>query len=173
MRIVVHLLVVAAVAIGCTAGAAVPSSRAIPSENRRASPEPNAPVTVPAPMPSPPGSDAPSPASPTPTRHAGSPAPPPLLATLCAAAAAGDRNHAEEAFGRAHDGLHTLARELQEAGEREAAGELLEAKQRVEAALVADQVPDDLHDRLDTLSDATAEALEAAGTVAAACPGGS
>lgn len=58
----------------------------------------------------------------------------PVLVAVCDAADADDPAAAEAAFGQAHDGLHTLARELQEGDRRDAAADLLEAKQRVEAA---------------------------------------
>ena len=74
-----------------------------------------------------------------------------LVATLCdasEAAADGELDAAERAFGEAHDGLHTLARDLQDADRRPDAGKLLEAKQRVEAGFDTDppapEVPDDL-----------------------------
>ena len=98
--------------------------------------------------------------------------PAPALVAVCDAADADDPSAAEAAFGRAHDGLHTLARELQDLDRRDAAADLLEAKQRVEAAFAADTVPDDLSDRIATLVDATAAALTETGRPRTPCPEG-
>lgn len=95
---------------------------------------------------------------------------PPLFAGLCDAAAARAPGEAEETFARAHDGLHSLARELQDTGQRAVAGDLLEAKQQVEAAFGTDPTPPDLTDRLDRLVDATADALSASGHPPPSCP---
>lgn len=105
------------------------------------------------------------------TDDAGS-GPAPVLVAMCDAANADDPAAAEAALGRAHDGLHTLARELKETDRRDTAADLLEAKQRVEAAFAADTVPDDLSDRINTLVDATAAALTATGRPRAPCPEG-
>lgn len=96
--------------------------------------------------------------------------PPVMFVALCDAAAADAAADAEQAFGRAHDGLHTLAREVQDTDERAVAGDLLEAKQQVEAAFAADPLPEDLSDRLDRLVDAAADALAASGDPRPTCP---
>ena len=82
-----------------------------------------------------------------------------VLTSVCDAAAAADRTTAEEAFGDAHTALHDLARELQTAGRRDVAGDLLVAKQQVEAAFATTRIPDDLHDRLERLATATGAAV--------------
>ncbi len=120
-----------------------------------------------------------------PTAAAGTPSPaatstaaptgsesPALYTALCEAAAATDPAAAEPAFAGAHDGLHTLARELQDTDQRAVAGDLLEAKQRVEAAFVAEPLPDDLAQRLDRLLTATADAITASGRPRPTCPEG-
>lgn len=94
---------------------------------------------------------------------------PSVLAAVCDAAGGNDVVEAEAAFARAHDGLHTLARELQDVDRRDVAADLLEAKQRVEAAFANEPVPDDLSGRVDALVDATAEALAATGGPRASC----
>ena len=71
--------------------------------------------------------------------------------------------------GPAHQALHDLADDLQEADLRPVAGDLLEAKQAVEAALAADPVPDDLSERLVTLVGATSRGLAALGRPALSC----
>ena len=81
-----------------------------------------------------------------------------LGGALCTAAGAETVTDARTAFATAHDGLHTLARDLQAADERHVAARLLEAKQRVEAA-VADELPlDELTPRLEELLAAVSEA---------------
>lgn len=94
---------------------------------------------------------------------------PDLYTALCDAASAPDPESAESGFGRAHDGLHSLARELQDTDQRAAAGDLLEAKQQVEAAFADDPVPGDLTRRLDQLLTATADALVASGQPRPTC----
>jgi hypothetical protein len=119
----------------------------------------------------------------TPTTAAGTPtaatSPSPTAAgdamfvALCEAAAAPEPADAEAAFERAHEDLHALARELEDADQRPAAATLLEAKQRVEAAFAEDPPPADLSDQLTALVDAAAEATVAAGRPRPACPEGS
>lgn len=92
-----------------------------------------------------------------------------VLPAVCDATSADDPAGAEAAFGGAHDGLHRLARELQETDRRDAAGELLEAKQQVEEAFAAASVPDDLPERLDRLTEATVDALAATGATRPTC----
>lgn len=77
---------------------------------------------------------------------------------LCAATDAETAAEARASFAPAHDPLHELARELQSADARTVAARLLEAKQRVEAA-VADELPlPDLAPRLEELLTAVTEA---------------
>jgi uncharacterized protein (DUF305 family) len=87
---------------------------------------------------------------------------PALIGVLCDAAVADSPEAAQRAFGDAHSGLHALARQLQDDDQRVAAGDLLEAKQRVEAAFVDDPVPADLDDRLGRLVATTIDAFEVA-----------
>lgn len=126
----------------------------------------------------PPATTATATGSPSPTAGGGTPpagevAVPAVYVALCDATTATDPAAAKDAFGRAHDGLHTLARELQDTDERAAAGDLLEAKQRVEAAFADVTVPDDLDQRLDRLLTATADAIVASGQPRPTCPEGS
>lgn len=93
-----------------------------------------------------------------------------VLAAVCDAAAADDPAGAESAFGRAHDGLHSLARDLQDSDRRGLAGDLLEAKQQVEEGFATAPVPDDLPDRLDRLAEATTDALAATAATRPTCP---
>lgn len=72
---------------------------------------------------------------------------------LCEAAGEDSLDGAHAAFARAHDGLHTLARDLQDDDQREVAALLLEAKGAVETD-VADNEP------LETLSPHLDELLE-------------
>lgn len=97
---------------------------------------------------------------------------PAVYVALCEAAVAPDAEAAREAFARAHDGLHTLAGDLQRTDQRVVAGDLLEAKQRVEAALAAEPVPEDLDARLDAMLTATADAVAASGQPRPTCPEG-
>lgn len=71
--------------------------------------------------------------------------------------------------GPAHQALHDLADDLQAADLRPVAGDVLEAKQAVEAALAADPVPDDLSERLATLVGATSRGLAALGRPVLSC----
>ena len=98
--------------------------------------------------------------------------PPVVYEALCDAAAATDPDAAESAFGRAHEGLHTLARELQQDDQAVVAGDLLEAKHGVEAAFGEGPAPDDLDQRLDRLLVATADAIAASGQARPTCPAG-
>lgn len=93
-----------------------------------------------------------------------------VLSAVCEAAAADGPAEAGAAFGGAHDGLHSLARELQDTDRRDVAGDLLEAKQQVEEAFATAPVPDDLPDRLDRLVETTADALAATGATRPTCP---
>lgn len=93
-----------------------------------------------------------------------------LVTTLCDAAdaaASGDLAAAEREFGETHEGLHTLARDLQDADRRPDAGELLEAKQRVEAGFEADPSAPDIAVDLQDLASVTAAVSD--GTVPATC----
>lgn len=98
----------------------------------------------------------------------GSPATTPdagVVAALCAAsdrARTGDGGGARTIFfDRAHDALHQLAADVSD-DDRAAEARLLEAKQRVEAALSAASTPQLAAD-LDALAHAAAEAVEANG----------
>lgn len=71
--------------------------------------------------------------------------------------------------GPAHQALHDLAEDLQSSDLRPVAGDVLEAKQAVEAALAADPVPDDLSERLTTLVGATSRGLAALGRPVLSC----
>jgi hypothetical protein len=85
----------------------------------------------------------------------------PMVTTLCSseqAARDGDVAQAEERFGSVHDPLHTLARELQDADRRSDAGNLLEAKQRVEGAFADDLRAGEVAERVTLLSQAVATA---------------
>jgi hypothetical protein len=62
-------------------------------------------------------------------------------------------------FGPTHQALHDLADDLQNADLRPVAGDVLEAKQSVEAALAADPVPEDLPERMEFLVEATSRGL--------------
>lgn len=78
---------------------------------------------------------------------------------LCEAAAAGDTDDAERSFGAAHDGLHEIARALQEV-DRKAAAALLEAKQEVEAGFHRRAPASELGPDLDRLVTATFAGLD-------------
>lgn len=95
---------------------------------------------------------------------------PAVLASVCAAAAADDAATAEDAFHRAHDGIHTLARDLQAEDRRDRAATLLEAKQRVEAGFAEAAPPADLTGRLVTLSEAVAAGVAPEGEPIPTCP---
>lgn len=71
--------------------------------------------------------------------------------------------------GPVHQALHDLADDLQEADLRPVAGDVLEAKQGVEAALAAAPDPHDLSERLTTLVGATSRGLAALGRPALSC----
>lgn len=86
---------------------------------------------------------------------------------LCQAAAATDVDGAEESFGAVHDGLHDIARALQEV-DRPAAATLLEAKQAVEAGLHRRAPLSELDPELDRLVTATLAGLDRLG-VAGTC----
>lgn len=103
----------------------------------------------------------------------GEPSAPPVDPTaqaVCDALRSDDLANVEGHFARAHDGLHELGRTLPDRGERALAGDLLEAKQRVEA-LVAEDAPDldALHEALAELFDVTARAVTVDGGSAPTC----
>lgn len=82
------------------------------------------------------------------------------LERLCQAQEATTTDEVRELFeGPTHQALHDLADDLQRADVRPVAGDVLEAKQAVEAALASDPVPDDLDDRLNFLIEATGRGL--------------
>lgn len=92
------------------------------------------------------------------------------LERLCEAQQATGADDFRELFeGPAHQALHDLADDLQRADLRPVAGDVLEAKQAVEAALAADPVPDDLSDRLTNLVGATSRGLAALDRPALSC----
>jgi hypothetical protein len=113
-----------------------------------------------------------------PSRGSATSAPPPdlsaALAGLCRAedlARAGDLRNARATFeDQAHAYLHELAADA-ESRARAAVGRLLEAKNRVEAALrgEADQAPAEVGARLATLEAVTREVAAALGTPAPRC----
>lgn len=108
-------------------------------------------------------------ARPTTGRLRGRPAP--VLAALCELSPPADvQAPGERFFAGPHGPLHTLADELQQAGERSAAARLLEAKQRVEAGLRASQRPADLDTDLGALIRATRAGLQALNRPAGPCP---
>ena len=79
---------------------------------------------------------------------------------LCAAVDSERAADAKSSFAAAHDGLHTLARDLQAVDERAVAARLLEAKQRVEAAVAEDLPLSDLSPRLAELVSAVSRATD-------------
>lgn len=84
----------------------------------------------------------------------------PALVRLCDAAEAVDPADARELFaGRTHLELHALADDLAAADLRPVAGDILEAKNRVEVAFDEDPVPDDLAERFDFLIGAVGRGL--------------
>jgi len=94
-------------------------------------------------------------------------APAALVAQLCDASAADDAEQRAAAFAESHDALHALARDLLDAGLAPEAGDVLEAKQRVEAALDAGRdAPPDL---LSELAVATRTGVLASGRDAPTC----
>lgn len=93
-------------------------------------------------------------------------------AAICEAArqAATDFDAARRTFnGRAHDGLHLIARGL-ETVDRAAAASLLEAKQKVEADLSKPPPADQLVADLNRLADVTRSGLARFEVTADACP---
>lgn len=99
---------------------------------------------------------------------------PPVLTALCAAVASADEPAVAAGHfdADAHGPLHELAAAAA-GSDREVAGRLLEAKQRVEAALRAGEVPpDELRDRLEELVASTREALGLLGSPAPSCSDG-
>jgi hypothetical protein len=94
-----------------------------------------------------------------------------ILPALCEATAAADAAEAERGFALAHGGLHELASDLQADGDRQLAGDVLEAKQQVEALLDRDAPTDELSPALEQLTEATRRGLVSLGGDATACPG--
>ena len=89
---------------------------------------------------------------------------------LCDLEAATDRVEAEATFlDRSHETLHVIAAAT-EVWDRDAAAELLEAKQRVEADLADPDLPPDFAADVGALIEATRAALEAIGLDAPVCP---
>ena len=70
---------------------------------------------------------------------------------------------------RSHATLHAIAAAA-DAEDRASAGALFEAKQRVEAALARDDLPNRFRRDVETLIDTTRDALDAIGLDAPACP---
>jgi hypothetical protein len=92
------------------------------------------------------------------------------LLGLCELASATDALQAQATFlDRSHATLHVIAAAA-EARDRAAAAALLEAKQRVEAALARDHLPPRFQADVESLIDATRAALDALGLDASACP---
>lgn len=96
-----------------------------------------------------------------------------IAAGICDAAqlAGSDLNSARATFfGQSHEGLHLIARGLEEEDDRAASAALLEAKQKVEADFLATapglQVAADLH----RLADVTRSGLAGLKVSANACP---
>lgn len=82
------------------------------------------------------------------------------LERLCQALAVGTTEEIRTLFeGPTHQALHDLADDLQSADRRPVAGDVLETKQAVEAALATDAGVDDLHAALDGLVDAVDRGL--------------
>ena len=95
-----------------------------------------------------------------------------IVAAVCAAGARApeDREAARTAFfGRAHGPLHTLAKAVQVTNRR-AAGELLRAKQAVEAGFGGPAGSGALEADLRRLADEAVEALAEVGIEAEPCP---
>jgi uncharacterized membrane protein YccC len=89
---------------------------------------------------------------------------------LCELGSTTDALTAEATFlDRSHATLHAIAAEA-EARDRPSASALLEAKQRVEAALARDGLPPRFQRDVENLIDATRTALDALGIGAPACP---
>lgn len=95
---------------------------------------------------------------------------PRLTELLCAAATADDVDAAHDAFAAAHDGLHDLARALQDDDERAAAAGLLETKAAVETDVAEDAPLVVLAPHLDELLDAVDAANTALDRPGATCP---
>jgi hypothetical protein len=89
---------------------------------------------------------------------------------LCELGSTTDALTAEATFlDRSHATLHAIAAAV-EARDRAAATDLLEAKQRVEAAVARDDLPPRFQRDVESLIDATRAALDALGLRAPACP---
>lgn len=89
---------------------------------------------------------------------------------LCELGSATDRAEAEATFlDRSHETLHVIAAATEER-DRNAAADLLEAKQRVEADLAGADLPPDFAADVGALIEATRSALEAIGLDAPVCP---
>lgn len=89
---------------------------------------------------------------------------------LCDLRTATDRAEAEATFlDRSHETLHVIAAATEER-DRNAAADLLEAKQRVEADLAGADLPSDFAADVGALIEATRAALEAIEPDAPACP---
>lgn len=92
------------------------------------------------------------------------------LERLCQAQDAATVDEARELFeGPTHQALHDLAEDLQAAELRPVAGDVLEAKQAVEAAFASDPVPEDLQERLTFLIQATGRGLAVLDESALSC----
>jgi hypothetical protein len=95
-----------------------------------------------------------------------------IAAGICdAAALAGHNVDSSRAtfYGQSHDGLHLIARGLQDV-DRDESAVLLEAKQKVEADYVAPPPGTQLTDDLRRLADVTRESLTRFKVSADACP---
>jgi hypothetical protein len=93
-----------------------------------------------------------------------------IVEPLCVARALEDRDAARAAFfGRAHGPLHTLAKAVQ-VSDRRAAGELLRAKQAVEADFGDPAADAALEADLRRLVDEAVQALSEVGIEAKPCP---
>jgi hypothetical protein len=89
---------------------------------------------------------------------------------LCDLRTETDRAEAEATFlDRSHETLHVIAAATEER-DRNAAADLLEAKQRVEADLAGADLPPDFAADVGALIEATRAALEAIGLNAPTCP---
>ena len=89
---------------------------------------------------------------------------------LCDLRTATDRAEAEASFlDRSHETLHVIAAAT-EVRDRDAAADLLEAKQRVEADLAGADLPPDFAADVEALIEATSAALDAIGLEGPTCP---
>ena len=89
---------------------------------------------------------------------------------LCDLGTATGRAEAEAIFfDRSHETLHVIAAAT-EVRDRDAAADLLEAKQRVEADLAGADLPPDFAADVETLIEATRAALDAIGLEGPTCP---